>query len=157
MYARTPARPIHTRYGTYCSLAGYPKRMAAPRKTRPAPSQPMTLSARSSIGLPAPALAVDRPGRQEQTEADEAEVVDEVRGVEHALREVVVVIDDREVLRDAVDRRRRKAADPVDDPEQQEDAEGGHSSDDLVARHARDEQTERDEAAAHEEESQIGG
>src|ERR687894_532172 len=53
-------------------------------------------------GLPAPAFAVHRPHGQEQAEADEAQVVNEVLGVEHAAREVVQVLDDRQVVEDVL-------------------------------------------------------
>src|SRR5665213_2012969 len=55
----------------------------------------------------APPFAVDRLGRQEQTKRNEAQVVDHVRGVDHALPEVVEVVDDRQIRRELVHRRTR--------------------------------------------------
>ena len=74
----------------------------------------------------------------------------------HAFREVVEVVDDRQVLRQLVDGRPGEAADPVDDPQHQEHREGHHERDDLVLRQARDEQADRDEAAAEQQQPEIG-
>src|SRR5437879_8874405 len=91
--------------------------------TSPNPIQPTMSRIRLSIST-APPFGVDRLGRQEQTEGDETEVINEVRRIEHALVEVVEVVDDRQVLRELVDRRPRKAADTRDHPEHQEDSAG---------------------------------
>jgi hypothetical protein len=51
---------------------------------------------------------------------------------------------------------RAERGDPVDHPQHEEDREGNHPGHDLVLRHARDQQTEGDEAAAHEQHAQVG-
>src|SRR5437764_13216803 len=99
--------------------------------TRPKPIQPTMSRIRLSIST-APPFGVDRLGRQEQTERDETEVINEVRRIEHALVEVVEVVDDRQVLRQIVDRRSRKAAYPLDHPEHQTDPEGDITRHDIL-------------------------
>src|SRR5215831_17062623 len=133
--------------------------MPTATNTSPVPIQPIQLSIRFSMSnlkwLAAPAFAVDRLRSKKQAERDEAQVIDDVRRVDDALREVVEVLDDRQIRRDLLDRRSREAADPVDHPQEQEHGEGAHHRDDLVLRQARDEEAERDEAAAHQQQAEI--
>src|SRR2546425_5868853 len=67
--------------------------------------------------LSSPAFAVDRLRGQKQSKRDEAQVIDDVRRVDDALREVLQVVDDREVGRQLVACRSRETADPGDDPQ----------------------------------------
>src|SRR4029077_681099 len=122
--------------------------------TSAVPSQPTRLKMRFTISAPPP-FAVDRLRRQKQSKCDEAQVVDEVRRIDHALREVVEVADDRQIRRELVDGRPRKTADPFDDPEEEEYGEGDHAGHDLILREARDEQPDRDEAAAEQQQAEI--
>jgi hypothetical protein len=81
--------------------------------------------------------------------------IDEVLGVDHALGKVVEVLGDRQVIQHGLRRRARKGRDPIDHPEHQKEREGDHPRDDLIAGEAGHEQPERQEAAAHEQQSEI--
>src|SRR5713226_8583278 len=119
------------------------------------PSHPTTLNMRLTMvifrrALAAPTFAVDRLRGQKKTKRHETDVVDEMRRVDDAFAEVVEVFDDRQVAGDALERRPAEAADPIDYPQKQKHAEGEHPGDDLVLCKARDEQPDRDEAAAEQ-------
>src|SRR5512138_1016826 len=87
------------------------------------PSHPIRSNTRFMVISAPPPFAVDRLRGQEQSKRDEAQVIDDVRRVEDAFAEVVEVIEDRNVLRDFVDRGPGEAADPRDDPQQQKHGE----------------------------------
>ena len=74
------------------------------RDAEPAEESENRFNIRHLSSLPAPPFGVDRLGRQEQAERDEAQVVDDVLGVDDALGEVVEVLGDRQ---EADDRRAR--------------------------------------------------
>src|SRR6476646_10291145 len=141
--------------------------MATATSTIPIPIQPtmfrilfsiaLSFASRSLVPLSTPPLGVHGFRREEQTERDETQVIDDVRRIEDAFAEVVEVVDDRQVLRQLVNRRAREAADPGDHPEQQKYGERHHSSHDLVLGQTRDEQAYRDEASSEKQEPQICG
>src|ERR1700674_2355635 len=137
-----------------------PKRTASAAATSAMPSHPTTLNMRLTMviirrALAAPTFAVDRLRGQKETKRDEADVINEVRRVDDAFAEIVEVLDDRQVTRDACDSGPAQVADPVDHPQKQKHAEGEHPGDDLVHRETRDEQPDRDEAAAEQLQPQI--
>ena len=66
------------------------------RDAEPAEKSRTRFNIRPLKKLTAPTLGVHRLGCQEQTESDEAQVVDDVLGVEDALGEIVEVIRDRQ-------------------------------------------------------------
>ena len=123
--------------------------MASAAITNAKPSQPMIPKI---LGHPRHrSVSTDFRG-QEEAETDEAQVVNEVRRVEDAFREVLEVADDRQVGQHAAHRRPGEGGHPVDDPEEQEHAETDYGArDDLVLRQARDEKTDRDEAPAEQQ------
>src|SRR5580693_5933564 len=84
--------------------------------------------------LSAPPFALDRLRGEKQSEGDEADVVDQVRRIDDAFREVVEVIDDRQVAGQLVSARSEEAADPGDDPQKEEHGKGDRAGDDLVLR-----------------------
>src|SRR3954447_21296392 len=73
------------------------------------------LSCVPRAALSAPSFALDRLRGQKQAERDEAEVINQVRGVDDTLREVVEVIDDRQIGGEFVAPGADEAADPGDD------------------------------------------
>src|SRR6476620_1854244 len=158
MYRSVHASPAsasvlnHCHSGFSCEIAS-----AAPTSATPSqPTSPRTLL--SIIALPAPAFHVDGLGGQEQTECDETEVIDDVVTVHDAPGEIAEVLGDRKTLDDAL--RQRAAAvvsEPADDPQQEKCSEGEEPRHDLVFRDARDEESERDERAAHQEQTDVPG
>ena len=87
----------------------------------------------SGGALTAPPFALDRHRGQKQPERDEAQVVDEMRCVDDALREVVEVVDNRQVVRQLC-RLGRNTADPRDDPQEKEHGKGDCAGHDLILR-----------------------
>src|SRR5690348_8571389 len=69
------------------------------------------------MALALPPFRVHRPCGQEQAKGDEAEVVDQVLGVDDPLGEVVEVVGDGKVVEHLLRRRPRERSDPVDHPE----------------------------------------
>ncbi len=67
------------------------------------------------------------------------------------------MVDDRQVLRELVDRRPRETADPRNHPQHQEHGKRHHAGHDLVFREARNEETQRNEAAAQQQQPDVGG
>src|ERR1700738_954888 len=134
----TQTRPASGSGREYCAwlLRAGTIASATATATIAVPSQPMRSNIRFMVLAPPP-FAVDRFGGQKQSKRNEAQVVNQVRRIEDALSEVVEVIEDRDVLRDLVDRRTREAADPRDDPQQQEHRERHHAGDALILRQAR--------------------
>ena len=109
-----------------------------------------------ACALAPPPFAVHRLGGQEQPERDEAQVVDQVLRVDDALREVVEVIGDRQVGRSAC-RRSGPTKLPIQlmTHSSRNTAKVDDAGDDLVLRQARDEQAERDEAAAQQQQAEV--
>src|SRR3954465_4903388 len=101
------ARPPRARYVAYFSCAGMPNRMPTAARTRAMPIQLMMLKMRFISRATVPC----RPtSRSEQTKWDPPQVVDDVGRVDHALREVIEVLDDRQIRRHVREPARRKAS-----------------------------------------------
>src|SRR5947209_8697286 len=123
-----------------------PPRAPPGQRSRPNPG---------SSGSSLPPARFESAEREEEREGDEVQVVHDVLRVEHALGEVVVVLEDREVLEHLAPRAARVVRAPPDDPEHQENAERRDRGDDLVLGQRRGEEAHRDERAAHEEEPEV--
>src|SRR5437016_7123782 len=123
-----------------------PPRAPPGQRSRPNPG---------SSGSSLPPARFESAEREEEREGDEVQVVHDVLRVEHALGEVVVVLEDREVLEHLAPRAARVVRAPPDDPEHQENAERRDRGDDLVLGQRRGEEAHRDERATHEEEPEV--
>src|SRR5918993_5708395 len=116
-YRSTTTRPASARRCQSCCCSGRMKRMATAATTSAVPIQPRTLTKRVMVlrlrtGLPAPPIGIDRSGGEEEPERDHAQVVDDMLGVDHALREILEVLEHRQRSDDAAGNRAGALANP---------------------------------------------
>src|SRR5262245_40629383 len=117
--SKTPAATSHQRN---CACAGKAKGSSTAAASTAMPAYCAQSPKRLTLALPPARLERLQP--DEEREDREVQVVDDVLGVEDALGERVVVLDDRQLAEDRLPHAARRIAAPADDPEHQQHHEG---------------------------------
>ena len=115
------------------------------------PSVPKTLHF-----YPPPARRLNDPFGQKQEEGDEADIEDDVFGIDDPALEILQVADDGQIAQDFCRRRASKGCRPADDPEKKEGPKGDRHGDDLVFGDRRGKHAHSDERGAEQKHAQVG-